>query len=79
MSLYQPDFDVDFRRGKVGEDLVGTFLEQLAGSTIEVKTDYRADMTGNVYVETWQHCVRCGLATIFGHEACKSFNAEDDS
>lgn len=55
MSKPQPDFDHDFRRGKVGEDLVDTFLAALAGSTIETKTDSRVWETGNVYIETWQH------------------------
>ena len=54
MGEYQPDFDVDYRRGQVGEKLVGTFLESVAGSTIEVKTDYRAFITGNLYIETQQ-------------------------
>lgn len=54
MTGYQPDFDIDYRRGQVGEKLVGTFLEHLAGSTIEVKTDYRAWDTGNLYIETEQ-------------------------
>jgi glycosyltransferase involved in cell wall biosynthesis len=53
--MYEPRFDVDFTRGKVGEDLVGTFLESLQGNRIEVKTDYRVTETGNVYVETWQY------------------------
>ena len=52
---YEPRFDLDYTRGKVGEDLVGTFLEALQGGTIEVKTDYRVTETGNVYVETWQY------------------------
>lgn len=52
---YEPDFDIDFTRGKVGENLVGSFLEALEGGTIEVKTDYRVTETGNVYVETWQY------------------------
>jgi hypothetical protein len=51
---YQPDFDIDYRRGLVGEDLVGSFLESVAGSTVEVKTDYRAHDTGNLYIETAQ-------------------------
>lgn len=51
---YQPDFDLDFRRGQIGENLVGTFLEALQGGTIEVKTDYGTKRTGNVYIETWQ-------------------------
>lgn len=54
MSGYNPAFDLDFRRGQVGEKLVGTFLESVGGSRIEVKTDYRVWDTGNVYVETWQ-------------------------
>lgn len=54
MTEWQPHFDIDFTRGRVGEELVGTFLAELEGSKIEVKTDYRAGETGNVYVETWQ-------------------------
>lgn len=51
---YQPDFDLDNRRGAVGEQLVGTFLEALAHGTIEVKVDYGTWRTGNHYVETHQ-------------------------
>jgi hypothetical protein len=51
----EPHFDIDFARGKVGEDLVQTFLADLVGQKIEVKTDYRVTETGNVYVETWQY------------------------
>ena len=55
MGKYEPRFDVDFTRGRVGEELVETFLADLAGKKIEVKTDYRIGETGNVYVETWQY------------------------
>lgn len=55
MSNYEPHFDIDFTRGKVGENLLQTFLSDLQGKTIEVKTDYRVTETGNVYVETWQY------------------------
>jgi hypothetical protein len=55
MAGYEPRFDIDFQRGLVGENLVGTFLQGLAGSRIEVKTDYQAWRTGNLYVETHQH------------------------
>lgn len=55
MGNYEPRFDVDFTRGRVGEELVETFLADLAGKKIEVKTDYRVNETGNVYVETWQY------------------------
>jgi hypothetical protein len=47
---YNPDFDIDFRRGLVGEDSHKAFLF----GTHEVKTDYRTAETGNFYVETWQ-------------------------
>lgn len=53
--MKEPDFDIDFARGKIGEDLLETFLADLSGKTFEVKTDYRAAETGNVYVETWQY------------------------
>ena len=52
---YQPDFDIDNRRGKVGENLVGSFVEALARGTIEVKTDYGLSKTGNLYIETWAY------------------------
>jgi hypothetical protein len=52
---YEPHFDIDFTRGRVGESLVETFLADLQGKKIEVKTDYRVSETGNVYVETWQY------------------------
>jgi hypothetical protein len=53
--MNEPHFDIDFARGKVGEDLARTFLAALEGKKIEVKTDYRVTETGNVYVETWQY------------------------
>jgi hypothetical protein len=51
---YQPDFDLDFRRGRVGENLVHSFLKSLEGGTVEVKTDSRIAETGNLYIETYQ-------------------------
>lgn len=47
---YEPDFDIDFTRGLVGEDTHKAFLY----GKHEVKTDYRTHETGNFYVETWQ-------------------------
>jgi len=52
---YQPDFDHDLERGKVGESLLGTFLGDLAdGAKFEVKTDYLAKEYGNFYIECQQ-------------------------
>jgi len=48
---YKPDFDHDFSRGKVGENLIDTFLQSIEGGSVEVKTDYRVTDTGNVYIE----------------------------
>ena len=50
MTGYQPDFDIDFQRGLIGEDLHKQFLF----GTHEVKTDYRTAETGNFYIETKQ-------------------------
>lgn len=47
---YNPSFDIDFRRGLVGEHVHKDFLY----GTHEVKTDYRTAETGNFYIETWQ-------------------------
>jgi hypothetical protein len=55
MAGYEPRFDVDFTRGRVGEELLETFLADLIGKKVEVKTDYRVNETGNVYVETWHY------------------------
>jgi hypothetical protein len=53
-SAFEQRFDKDYRRGLIGEDYVDTILESIARDRIEVKTDYRAAETGNVYIETWQ-------------------------
>lgn len=51
---FNPNFDVDFARGKIGEDLVSGLPEMIRDGKVEVKTDSRAVETGNFYVETWQ-------------------------
>jgi len=48
-----PDFDIDVKRGEVGEDYATSLLESI--ETVEVKTDYRAHETGNVYIEVWSY------------------------
>lgn len=48
---YEPRFDYDVRRGKVGEEYVGTILEAIQNGSVEVKTDYGSNKTGNVFVE----------------------------
>jgi len=47
----EPRFDIDLRRGKVGEKYVARILNSLQKGTIEVKTDYGSNKTGNLYVE----------------------------
>jgi hypothetical protein len=45
---YKSDFDLDLSTGEQGEVLVHDMLQL---STIEVKTDFIADRTGNIAVE----------------------------
>jgi hypothetical protein len=46
------DFDLDFRDGKEGEDLVEGVLKDILTGTIEVKRDMKWIKTGNIYIET---------------------------
>jgi hypothetical protein len=62
---YEPRFDFDVRRGKVGEDYVGTLLEAIASDSIEVKTDYGSHLTGNLYVE-YEQTLRTGEVRASG-------------
>ena len=48
---FNPHFDIDFQRGKVGEDSHEGFLN----GKHEVKTDYKTAESGNFYVETKQY------------------------
>lgn len=50
---YEPRFDRDLERGNVGEDLLELFFTDGEDNNLfEVKTDYRINETGNIYVET---------------------------
>jgi len=55
---YEPRFDYDIRRGKVGEEYVGTILEAIQNGSVEVKTDYGSNKTGNVFVEFEQKAAK---------------------
>lgn len=48
---YEPRFDFDLRRGQVGERKVGTIIDAFTSGTVEVKTDYGVNRTGNLYIE----------------------------
>lgn len=53
---YKPQFDIDLRYGRKGEELVLNFLtgmltDEPGHLTVEVKTDARALDTQNVYIE----------------------------
>lgn len=50
---YQPDFDIDLKRGQDGEHFVAKVLTG-ATSTVEVKRDFGTHKTGNLYIETHQ-------------------------
>jgi hypothetical protein len=48
---YEPRFDIDLKRGKVGEDKTLGIIDAINESRIEVKTDYGVWKTGNLYIE----------------------------
>lgn len=54
---FEPRFDRDMERGEVGEKLLDLLFEDSKDPniTIEVKTDYRTNETGNIYVETHKY------------------------
>ena len=53
---YEPRFDRDLERGNVGEDLLELFFADGEDNNMfEVKTDYRINETGNIYVETHKY------------------------
>jgi len=56
-SGFEPRFDRDMERGEVGEQLLDLLFEDSKDPnvTIEVKTDYRTNETGNIYVETYKY------------------------
>lgn len=56
---YEPRFDFDVRRGKVGEKYIGNILGAIANGSVEVKTDYGSNKTGNLYIE-YEQQVRSG-------------------
>jgi hypothetical protein len=51
MNAHNPNFDIDFERGLVGENLVRQVAQGVFRGKTEVKTDYRWRNTGNVYIE----------------------------
>lgn len=56
-SGFEPRFDRDMERGEVGEKLLDLLFEDSKDPSvlIEVKTDYRTNETGNIYVETHKY------------------------
>lgn len=57
---YRSDFDLDLSTGQEGEVMVHDMLQL---STIEVKTDFLADKTGNIAVEYESWGKPSGIAT----------------
>jgi hypothetical protein len=52
----EPRFDRDLERGNIGEDLLELFFDDAENNSLfEVKTDYRINETGNIYVETHKY------------------------
>ncbi len=61
---YEPRWDLDFRRGQRGENIVRSVVEGMMAGTVEVKTDDAAVQTGRVYVE--HACRKQGMWTHSG-------------
>jgi hypothetical protein len=57
---YNNDFKYDLKLGQEGESFIASLL---ADTTIEVKTDWIASKTGNVYIEYQSRNKPSGLAT----------------
>lgn len=48
---YQPDWDIDSEVGRQGELFVADLIDTLRAGSLEVKSDAKAQQTGNVYLE----------------------------
>lgn len=48
---YEPTFDIDAEVGRQGELFIASVVDAARSASIEVKTDERAAITGNFYVE----------------------------
>lgn len=57
-SKPEPRWDIDWKRGEQGELWVSDIREAFAKDAIEVKSDYVAAQTGNIYIE--YECLRQG-------------------
>jgi len=57
---YNNDFSHDLRVGQIGETYLATLLED---KKIEVKTDYKASITRNVFIEYESRKKPSGIAT----------------
>lgn len=57
---YNNDFKYDLELGNIGENMLGDIL---SSKKIEVKTDFKAYKTGNVYVEYESRGKSSGIAT----------------
>jgi hypothetical protein len=54
-TIYEPRWDIDLERGQVQETLVRRLVSSEPGHfALEVKGDYRAQDTGNHYIEVQQ-------------------------
>ncbi len=59
---YNNDWRYDLKLGEKGENLLANIL-LLKGDTIEVKTDFQAQETGNVFVEYKSRDKLSGIST----------------
>ena len=67
---YNNDFKYDLKVGQVKEEELGNMLNS---STIEVKHDLKALITGNVYVEYYSRGKKSGISTSVSDYYCFCF------
>ena len=64
---YNSDFSHDLKIGQLGEKLLGAVLDH---KKIEVKTDFQALKTGNVFIEYQSRGKKSGIATTQAEWYC---------
>lgn len=69
---YEPRFDIDLAVGKQGEMWVHHVIDAIQrGSSVEIKTDEMASMTGRIYLET-----ACLYGSEYRHSALSTTPCE---
>ena len=66
-GIAREGFDIDLRFGQERETTFAEILMIRGGNHVELKSDQKAHVTGNVFVEYRQHGRESGIATTKAH------------